>query len=225
MYLVVVVMDDFIVPGRAGAVITGIGAGHVRVAGEELGVVVDTPDADGARPVGFAFRGDTVTVLTLRNPVHTGWNVHQQPVEKVDPRQIGGHGLAFLVDVVRDTGHIRIEHHDHKAPGPLRRVFPGNFRIPVGPETHVVLFTEYAECEFLRNRLAFLNTSNLQFHDRVSCRWWLIVGFWPAAAHTRHRICDTTVLTVVSALCPDQQQAADTGSRHTGRHTSAPRSR
>ena len=90
------------------------------------------------------------------------------------------HHLALLVHVVRDAGHVRIEHHHHEAFGTLWRIVPDDLGVPIGTKTHMVFFTVDPECEFLGNRLAFIYALNLKFHGVASCRLgrWLTNCVW-----------------------------------------------
>ena len=88
-------------------------------------------------------------------------------MEEIHPGNVLRHGFAFLIDVVRHAGHVRVKHHHHETPGALRRVLPDQFRVAVGAKAHVVLFAVDTKREFLRHRLAFFNTSNLDFHSPV----------------------------------------------------------
>src|SRR5690606_17102387 len=149
--------------------VSGGGSCHIWMAGQELGVVIPTTHPDRAWAMILTFRPVAVAVLTLGNEGDAGRNVHQQPVEEIHSWQVGGHRLALLVHVVRHARYIRIKHHHYEAFSAVWCALPDHFRIPVRTEAHVVLLAEHAERKFPRNRLTFLNTSNLQFHVDFSC--------------------------------------------------------
>src|SRR5690606_25676204 len=104
-----VVMDDGVVPRRAGTVVAVVVAGHVLVAAEPGGVVVDAL-ARAARRVGprLAARGDRARELALPDRSPVGLQVDQHPVEEVDARQVGGDAAALLVHVVRLRRHVLV---------------------------------------------------------------------------------------------------------------------
>jgi len=165
------VVNDFIVPGRTGTIVPGVGAVHVGIARQELGVIVHAADTDGAGPRLLALGNHAIAVFAFRNPGGAGRHINQQPVEKIDPRDVPVNRLAFLVYIIRNARHVRIKHHHHEAFRALGRTVPDNFGVPVGTEAHVVIFAVYPECEFLGNRLAFFDAFNLQFHGVASCRF------------------------------------------------------
>src|SRR5262249_13395146 len=104
-----IVMHALVVPWRTRTVVTEIVAGHVLVAGEPPGVVVD-PLARSARRAGtwLAARRDAARELPARDRAGGPRQVDERPMEELDARERRGTRATFLVHVVAARGHVRI---------------------------------------------------------------------------------------------------------------------
>src|SRR5450830_1135931 len=110
-----VTVHDRVVPWRTRAVIAEVIATHVAVAGKPAGVIVETMARARQwiawnRRTGLAACGNGTAELACSQLADACRDIHQAPVEKIDTRQIGRHGLAFLVDVVTARRHVGIMH-------------------------------------------------------------------------------------------------------------------
>ena len=149
-----VVMDDLVVPGRAGAVPAGVVSAHRLVAGEPVGVVVDAPQAAGGAAGRLAVRPDAVGFGALRQLANIRRDVDQHPVVEVGPWQIGWDGHPLLVDVIGLRRHVRVMAEDGKGAGAFRRARPADRGAQVPAHGAVRLRVGDAERVLLGNRRA-----------------------------------------------------------------------
>ena len=128
-------MYQRIIPRREGAVVAEIAAGHLRVSGKPLRVVVQAlAHAAVGREAGLAARREATAELTLGNHRRCRRQVDQHPVEEVHARQVGRNLAPGHVDTVGLAGHVEIvadEHHRLRASG---QVAPGQVRVQVVAE-------------------------------------------------------------------------------------------
>src|SRR4051812_19111117 len=92
-------MQALIVEGRKRAVVAAVGALHVRVAGEEVGVAVDPSDPMVGLARGLAADHDLLRARPLGKLGRVGGDVDQQPVREVGAIGVLGDRLAVLVGV------------------------------------------------------------------------------------------------------------------------------
>src|SRR5882757_7130098 len=125
-------MYDRVVPWRARPVVTIVTTLHVGITGEPAGVVVDAV-THTVRGVGTGLTAshDTVTMAPGRNLTQSGWNVEQQPVKEIDPRERRGYFAPFLVDIVATTGNIVIVADQRQRLRHRRRTAPSQMWITV----------------------------------------------------------------------------------------------
>ncbi len=154
-----------IVPRRTRAVVAVVIAGHLRIAGEPPGVVVD-PVARVARRMGprLAARLDAVGMLAARDPRRIGRKVDERPVEEVDARQRCRYHASLLVHVVAARRHVRIVADERERARAMRQFGPREVGIAVGGQTHVRRRVDHAERELAGNHAVVRESRRRQFH-------------------------------------------------------------
>ena len=157
-------MHAFIVPGRAGAIVAVVIAGHVGITGEPAGVIVQALHAAVCAGSAFAAGGNRIAEFAIGNRPQISGQIGQQPVGEIHARQVVRHAASGLVDVGADAGHIRIMDDQCKAAGTLGHLRPGQRRIAVGRQRDRAGRGDYREGEFAGNRLAVGKGIGCQAH-------------------------------------------------------------
>src|SRR5580704_15857353 len=146
-------MHDRVVPWGARPIVTVVVALHVGIPGEPAGVIVDAVTHTVRRVgTGFTASHDTVTMAPGGNLTRRGWNIEQQPVKEIDPRERGGYFAPFLVDIVATTGHIVIVADQRERLRHRRRITPGEMRITVPAQTDIRLRIGHGKSKLAGNR-------------------------------------------------------------------------
>ena len=98
--LKVILMNDLVVPRRAGAIITTIRTAHLSVTREPIAVVIDTanPVRDFAGRLALGY--NLLALSTRRELAHISGDVREEPVIEVHAWEARRDRLAFLIDVI-----------------------------------------------------------------------------------------------------------------------------
>ncbi len=96
------------------------------------------------------------------NLTRRGWNIEQQPVKEVDPRERGGYFAPFLVDIVATAGHIVIVADQRERLRHRRHIAPGEMRITVPAQADMRLRIGHGKSKLAGNRGALAETVTLQ---------------------------------------------------------------
>jgi hypothetical protein len=170
-----IVVDKRIVERRERPVVAEVAAGHLGMAGEPAGVVVEALARRleaghlHLRPA-LAARREAAAERTFGDPVATRRHVDEDPVEEVGARQVGRHLATGLVDVVTAARHVEVVADQRKRLRAGRDLAPLEVRIEVLRIGRAALVVGFAGRVALGDPVAVGPTVAQQLHDAVLLR-------------------------------------------------------
>src|SRR5690606_38331702 len=170
----VIVVEPFVVPGRAGAVITSVLPLHLLVSAEPAGVVVASRLAERTRPDRLPTRRDAVGHLSLPDLPDIRRDVHEHPMVEVHPGQVVWYAPALLVDVVTHRRDVWIVADDGERLGAGWRVAPAEMWVAVLTEGDVLRRVRNAQLVPVRDRRTVGKGFADQLHLCLRSTGWFV---------------------------------------------------
>jgi hypothetical protein len=134
-----VMVNDGVVPGGSGAVVTKVGALHVGVVRKPAGKVIDTlAQAAGDLGTLLAACRYSVAVTTSGNLSSRNGNIQEEPMKELNTSKRSGNLAALLVYVIGKAGDIYVMADEDEGFGGLWDVLPLELGIAVLAEREVV---------------------------------------------------------------------------------------
>ncbi|MNI60716.1 hypothetical protein D3C73_1159480 [compost metagenome] len=128
-------MHALVVERRVRAVVAEVVTGHVRIAGEPAGEVVQALAAAGrAGRRDLALYHEAIAAAARGDLLHRGRDIGHHPVHEIAARLIARHAHVIAANRLRHCRYVRVHAYQQERAGAVGHAAPGQVRVAVGGE-------------------------------------------------------------------------------------------